>query len=98
MAFSRYSNDSRINLGQQLGTPNSILLLKNSIKDGTVPIVRKIILTGDDRLDTLAGVIYGDAKYWWVLAAASGIGWGLQAPPGTVINVVKISDVERLIG
>lgn len=98
MPFSRYTSDPRINLGQQLGTPNSVLLLKNAVKSGYIPIVRSIIMTGDDRLDALAGVVYGDAKYWWVLAAASGIGWGLQAPPGTVVNVVKLSDVERLIG
>ena len=98
MAFSRYSNDTRINLGQQLGTPNSTLLLKNAVKNGSIPIVRTIIMTGADRLDSLAGSIYGDARYWWILAASSGIGWGMQAPPGTVVNIVKLSDVERLIG
>lgn len=98
MAFSRYSGDRRINLGQQLGSPESLLLLKRALKDGTIPIVRTIIATGFDRLDTLSGVIYGDAKYWWVLAAASGIGWGLQVPPGTVINIVSLSEVQRLVG
>jgi hypothetical protein len=92
MATSRYSTDARINLGQQLGTPNSMLLLKRAIKDGVVPVVSSFTLTGNDRLDSLAGTVYGDAKYWWVLAAASGIGWSLQVPPGTVINVVKLED------
>lgn len=98
MSFSRYTSDPRINLSQQLGTPSASLLLKNAIKTGSIPIVRKLILTGDDRLDALAGAVYGDGRYWWVLAAASEIGWGLQVPPGTVINIVKLSDVERLIG
>jgi hypothetical protein len=47
----------------------------------------KIILTTTQRLDTLAGKYYGDSQLWWVIAAASGIGWGLQVPAGTVIRV-----------
>lgn len=91
MATSRYGTDPRINLGQQLGTPDSMLLLKRAMKEGRVPVVSSFTLTGNDRLDSLAGTVYGDAKYWWVLAVASGIGWGLQVPPGTVINVVDLS-------
>ncbi len=92
MATSRYGTDSQINLGQQLGTPDASLLLKRAIKEGRVPIVSSFTLTGNDRLDSLAGTVYGDAKYWWVLAVASGIGWGLQVPPGTVVNVINLSD------
>lgn len=95
---SRYSKDPRINLGEQLGTRRLVDILRASVKTGAIPIVSTIIATGDDRLDTLAGSIYGDARYWWVLAAVSGIGWGLQIPPGTVIKVINISDVERLTG
>jgi hypothetical protein len=49
----------------------------------------KIILTSNQRLDTLAGERYGDSQYWWVIAASSGIGWGLQVPAGTVIRIPK---------
>lgn len=97
MIYSRYLRDSRINLGRQLGTANSILLLKNAIRDGIIPIVNQIIATGDDRLDTLAGTYYGDSRYWWVLAAASGIGWGLQVPSGTVINIVNLENALDVI-
>lgn len=97
MAFSRYSRDIRISLGTQLGTANSILLLKNAIRNGLVPIVNQVIATGDDRLDTLAGNYYGDSRYWWILAAASGIGWGLQVPAGTVINVIKLDDALAIV-
>jgi len=97
MATSRYTTDARINLGKQLGTADNVLLLKKAVKNGVIPIIRTIIATGDDRLDTLAGSFYGDGRYWWVLAAASGIGWRLQVPPGTIINVVRLSDVEMLV-
>jgi len=98
MAFSRYKNDSRINLGQQIGTAVSLSVLRRAIKSGTIRISRQVIATGADRLDTLAGTIYGDAKYWWVLAAASNVGWGLQIPPGTVVNVIDLREVEKLAG
>ena len=47
----------------------------------------KIILNSTQRLDSLAGEYYGDSQYWWVIAASSGIGWGLQVPAGTVIRI-----------
>ena len=97
MTPNRYGNDPLINLGRQRGTNVSLQSLRTAIKNGSVPIVQTIVATGDDRLDTLAGALYGDAGYWWVLAAASDIGWGLQIPPGTIINVVRISDVQEVI-
>lgn len=96
MGFNRYTNDPRINLGQQLGTSETVSLLRLAIKNGSIPVVDQLVLTGADRLDALAGAIYGDARYWWVLAAASDIGWGLQVPPGTVLKVIKLSDLSRL--
>ena len=39
------------------------------------------------RLDHLAQDYLGDASLWWVIAAASGIGWGLQIPEGTRLVV-----------
>jgi len=56
------------------------------------------VLESGERLDTLAGQYYGDSSYWWILAAASGIGWGLQVPPGTIIRIpVNISEVVGLL-
>jgi hypothetical protein len=40
-----------------------------------------------ERLDSLAGTVYGDASLWWIIASASGIGWGMQVPPGTLIFI-----------
>jgi hypothetical protein len=41
---------------------------------------------------------YGDSRYWWVLAASSDIGWGLQIPPGTVIRIPDLTQVSNIIG
>jgi nucleoid-associated protein YgaU len=52
------------------------------------------ILEEGERLDYLAGIFYGDSALWWVLAAASGIGYALQVTPGTIIRVPSsISEV-----
>ena len=98
MAFNRYTNNSRQGGGGALATAQSVLVLRRAIKNGTIQPIRKIITTGYDRLDTLAGAVYDDSRYWWVLAAASNIGWGLQVPPGTTINVLDLIAVQRLVG
>jgi len=94
MAISRYSTDRKINAGTMLATSQTVSSLRQSIKNGTIVPVRTMRTSGFERLDTLAGEIYGDSRYWWVLAAASDIGWGMQVPPGTIINVVSIEDVN----
>ena len=77
-----------------MGTPSAVFALRRGIKRGVIRIESVVIATGDDRLDTLAGQIYGNSRYWWLLAAASNIGWGLQVPPGTVIYVPNLTDTE----
>jgi hypothetical protein len=68
--------------------------IRSAVNDGRLP-VDELVLRGAERLDTLAGSIYGDARYWWVLAAASGVGWGLQIPPGTIVNVPSLEARAR---
>ena len=97
MSFSRYKIDPKINDGSQLSSAAATRVVRAAIKNGELGIERQVVVTGADRLDTLAGSIYGDSRYWWVLAASSNIGWGLQIPPGTVVNVVDIREVERLL-
>lgn len=93
MIKSRYQSSTRA-FGYR-GVPRVISLLRNLVSSGGIP-VRELVVSGNQRLDTLAGEQYGDSRYWWVLAAASNIGWGLQVPPGTVIYVPDLERVLRL--
>ena len=60
--------------------------IRNAILAGRIPYSTTVLSEGQ-RLDTLAGQKYGNSSLWWILAAASGIGWGLQVPAGTLILV-----------
>jgi hypothetical protein len=94
---SRYSKTPILGFGEKYGTSTSIALVRAGIFSGNLSY-REIVLSGYQRLDTLAGQLYGDARHWWVLAAASEIGWGLQVPPGTLIRVPNLSEVFNLVG
>ena len=97
-AFSRYKKDGTRPDFKGLQSTESINLIRAAIETGEVAIVRTMFLTQADRLEHLAGAIYGDSRYWWVIAAASNVGWALQAPPGTIIKIPSLHDVERLLG
>jgi len=98
MAFSRYRNSPKLALGTQFGTTQAVNIVRSGIATGAIPIIDVITLTGNQRLDHLAALYYKDSRYWWVLAAASEIGWGLQLPPGTIINVPDLTAISSLIG
>lgn len=98
MAFSRYLRDVITFDGKGLSSPGGLPAVRAAMKRGEIPIVQTFTTTDADRLDTIAGKIYGDAKYWWVVAAASNVGWGLQVPPGTIIKIVDLRAVERVVG
>lgn len=97
MAFSRYARSPILAFGSQFGTGRAREAIQVAVANGTLR-VRPIVIRGRERLDTMAGVLYGDGRYWWVLAASSNIGWGLQVPPGTIINVVDLGAVAALVG
>jgi phage tail protein X len=98
MAFSRYARNSISVDGKGLNASNSVSIIRAALTQGTLPISRTLTTTQADRLDSIAGAVYGDGRYWWVLAAASNIGWGMQVPPGISIVVPDLKAVERLIG
>ena len=96
MAFSRYRNAPLIDYAKQYGTSRAISRIRALIASGNIK-VKQVLLKEGERLDTIAGTTYGDGRYWWVLAAASDIGWGMQVPPGTVINIPDIKDINAIV-
>jgi len=96
MAFSRYRRAPLLDFGRQYGTSRAHEVIRQAIKEGRLPF-QSLTLKEAQRLDHLAGQYYSNGRYWWVIAAASEIGWGLQVPAGTFIRIPKIEDVARLI-
>lgn len=92
MATSRYAFVPRIN-GEKISTTDIssriyFAVQQNRIRYNTIRLVE------GRRLDTIAGQTYGDSTLWWVIASASGIGWNLQCPKDTVLNVP--SDLNQI--
>lgn len=96
MAISRYSTTPVIGSPLYYSTNQSVAKIRSGVADGSI-LYSTRVLTGAQRLDTIAGREYGDGRYWWVIAAASNIGWGLQAPPGTLIRVPDLQSVLAVL-
>ena len=98
ITINRYRRVNLIGGGKKMGTSRVSYAIRRSVELGTIS-VEKYTLKENERLDTIAGRYYGDASLWWVIAAASGIGWGLQVPAGTHLTIpTKIGQVEALVG
>jgi hypothetical protein len=54
-----------------------------------------VVSESGKRLDHYAQEYYSDANNWWVIAAASGIGWWLQVPEGVVLRIP--TDLAQII-
>jgi hypothetical protein len=96
MPTSRLKNDSILFDEKRksfFGKPDHIEKIRSGLKNGSIRINETLILGEGQRLDMIAGQKYGDARYWWILAIASNIGYGLQLPPGTVVIVPNIADI-----
>lgn len=96
MVIRRYSTTPILKFGEKFGTSNAILSIRNSISLGLVR-TQTYISTQSERLDIIAGEHYNDGTLWWIIAAASNIGWGLQVPPGTLLVIPTLSDVSKYI-
>lgn len=97
MALKRYARAPIIAAGSAYGTSLAINVIKQAV-DNKLIRTRVVILQGSERLDIIAGREYGDSSNWWIIAAASGIGWGLQVPPGTRLVIpTDLSEVANLV-
>ena len=93
----RYSKDKRIR-GGKLETAKTVNAIRRAKEFGLIP-TQDVILTESQRLDHLAHEYLGNSRLWWILAALSDIGWGLQLPPGTIVKVpTDITAVRAIIG
>jgi hypothetical protein len=97
MAVSRYSTTPRVNFGVQYGTSESVSKIRAAVASGairtTVIYLKEVI-----RLDVLAGQYYGDGRYYWLIAAASSIGWAPQCPVNTRIVIPDLEQALRYLG
>ena len=98
MSLSRYTRTNRILAGRQLGTSRAHSIIPLAVERGSIEY-KTVITEEGDRLDHIAAKELGDGRLWWVIAAASRIGWWLQVPPGTVLRVpTNIAQVKAYVG
>jgi hypothetical protein len=97
MGLGRYDNLRKIKSGKMYASSTAHVNIYKACLDGRISFTRKTMVEGE-RLDILAGKFYGNGGLWWVIAAASGIGWGLQAPPGTNLRIpTDISQIAAYV-
>ena len=97
MAIGRYTYSTTVAGKDVLSTPNSQSKIFKAATKGRLAFTTQIVQT-DERLDHIAAKAYGSSKYWWIIAAASGIGWGLQVPPGTIVRIpTNLGEIIALI-
>jgi nucleoid-associated protein YgaU len=97
MASSRYTFVPRINSSTGVGQWAESRKIFSAVENGSLE-AQTVVLTQGQRLDHLAGQYYGDGRYWWIIAAASGIGWALQCPPGTIVRIPKDLALALAVG
>ena len=95
MAVSRYVFARRES--EFIGPSNASVIIKRAVDRNIIKFTQAVVKEGE-RLDQISSRTYGDPSYWWVIAAASGIGWGMQVPPGVLVNVpTDLSEVLSML-
>jgi hypothetical protein len=80
------------------GSPVNISnFIRKGVLNGSISY-EEVISKEGFRLDSYANNYYNDPSLWWVIAAASGIGWWLQIPSGVVLYIpVDLDQVRKII-
>ena len=86
MALSRYAFTPIVKEGKIRGTASVHTKIRRAISTNNLSYTTTYVKERQ-RLDHMAANVYGDSSLWWIIAAASNIGWGLQVPPGTVLKI-----------
>jgi hypothetical protein len=97
MATSRYITDTVFGVSTFYGTAHFTNIIRAAVASGELK-TEQMLIRGRQRLDILAGQLFENSELWWILAATSDIGWGLQLPPGTILRVPRLDDVIDLLG
>jgi hypothetical protein len=93
----RYFSDN-VMYGKFYGTARAAAAIHKAVEEKRITIVTRVSLESE-RLDIIAGKSYKNSNLWWIIAAASGIGWGLQVPAGTVLRIpTNLDQVRVLVG
>ena len=91
----RYTRDRQIR-GKKLESANTVLALRRSRDLGLIQ-TRELILKEAQRLDHIAYEQLGNSMHWWIIAAFSDIGWGMQVPAGTILRIPTDMNAVRVI-
>ena len=76
---------------------NAAAAVRRGVDSGSIQC-EYFVLAEAQRLDLVAANFYGNPSYWWVIAAASGIGWQCQVPPGTYLKIpTDITQIETIL-
>ena len=97
-SIKRYSRAPKLSNGRYYGTFDACYIIYRAAAGRAID-VKYHVSVENDRLDILAHQYYRDGTLWWVIAGASGIGWNLQVPPGTLLIIpTNIGQIAALLG